>query len=827
MRYIFVFHKFFEFFGIFFIEFIYLLQYNYSKIVEGGFSLKRFKTLMCLILTLALIIGNFTVFTTAQTLSATQPPQYETELNAANVSTGTPGTPFGSTFDLYEKITATEKGAGAYVQNPSGGYPILYFEKEQEIKNDNSGLIAIEPAVFTTTLNAENVIDKNGVEIPFNGLPNYPDGTVSQIYNCGPGLANDQLSVTDEDSKMVVVSSTSGESLLNYIDRLTNIGFNVIFQSEVDGNLYYGLQNGEKLYYIYYTDHSKQTRIIEDNSTNVLLSELDAEIGSSNTQFYLYSIDYTHGEGQTTKKDHWQIDCGALMVIKLADNSLFIIDGGHERQSSNTALEAFLDFAYNITGQEPGSIINIKGWYFTHAHGDHVYFAHAFAKKYHEYLNIQTTFFNIPSFQTIPNGYDAGTFLMKDTFNKHFPDCKHVKLHTGQRFSLQGVDFEVLLTHEDMVNESGTSTIYNFNDSSTIIRITIDGKSFMILGDTDTLGQSTILKMYQSDTLKSDVVQVSHHGYNDLPELYSAIAAPLALFPNSQENAGENSGNSNKYLGVINAAENVTPLFADPNTYKIYVEEGEIKYEALPSYREGLYFTIPDLDESLVPVSEDPYVDLDEVLRYIPFDEYVIDKSVNGTEAIANNETCSLVFDGKTTTKFCTGNVPAVIAWKMKQPVKVCSYVIYTANDNSIYRGRNPQKWVLCGSNDAENWEVIDAVYAANLPDVDYTGIAFKVDNPAEYQYYVLKIFSTAGARVLQLSEIELYSDIPRPAYIPGDLDGDGRVTVTDVVKLRSIIMNNQTPEEQVFNAGDLNKDGKLTVTDIVALRRLIMSQAS
>lgn len=838
--------------------------------------------------------------------------EYETELNAANVSTGVPGTAFSSPSDLYEKITATEEGARAYAANPTGGYPILYFEKENVIENDNSGFIEIEPAgslrhnlyfvfrsshpadrlqitatleggssallekelvesgrvkvadktyvaadgaklytaamhsipddvwtaakitakfdgntVFTTTLNADDVIDKTGVEIPIEGLPNYPDGVVSQIYNCGPGLANDQQSVTDEDSKMVVVSSTNEESFINYINRLTNIGFNVISHSGIDGNIHYGLQNGQKFYYIYYTAYSKQTRIIEDNSTNVLLSELDSEIGDSNTEFYLYSIDYTHGEGQTTKTDYWQIDCGALMVIKLADNSLFIIDGGHERQSSNAALEAFLDFAYDITGKEPGTTIDIKGWYFTHAHGDHVYFAHAFVKKYHEYLNIQATYFNIPSFQTMPNGYDAGTFLMKDTFNKHFPDCKHVKLHTGQRFSLQGVGFEVLLTHEDMVNESGTTSISNFNDSSTIIRITIDGKSFMILGDTDTLGQSTILKMYKNDTLKSDAVQVSHHGYNDLPQLYAAIAAPLALFPNSEENAGENSGNRNKYLGVINAAENATPLFADPNTYKIYVEDGELKYETLPSYREGLYFTIPDLDESLIPVSEEPHVDLDEVLKYISFSEYVIDKSANGTEAIANNETCSLILDGKTTTKFCTSTKPAVIAWKMKQPVKVFSYVIYTANDNSRFTGRNPQKWVLCGSNDAENWNVIDAVYAANLPDVDYTGFAFKVDNPAEYQYYVLKIFSAAGAGVLQLSEIELYSDVPKPAYIPGDLNGDGRVTVTDIVGLRGIIMNNEEPEKQVFDAGDLNKDGRLTVTDIVAIRGLIMNQDS
>lgn len=753
------------------------------------------KSFISVILISALVVGTFTISTNAKVADGTA-------LNSAS---------------------GLAEGTTVYAEN-TGGYPTLEFEKENE--NDNNIFNGTEQTGSSQMLTAAQVGDVT--VIPLEGLLNYPDGVAGALYNCGPGLVNDQPATTDEDSKMVVISSTSKDSLNTYVQQLIDAGFTKISESEVDNNLYYFLKNNEKYYYIYYTDHSKQVRIIEDNSTNVLLSELDAaELGESGTEFYLYSIDYTHGEGQTTKADHWQIDCGALMVIKLADNSLFIIDGGHERQSSNTALEAFLNFAYEITGKEPGSIIDIKGWYFSHAHGDHVYFAHAFLRKYRQLLNIETAFFNIPSYHTIPNGYDEGTFLMKDTFNKYFPDCNHVKLHTGQRFSLQGVDFEVILTHEDMVDESGTTKITNFNDSSTVIRITIDGKTFMILGDIDSLGQDTILEMYQSDTLKSDVVQVSHHGYNDLPELYAAIAAPLALFPNSEENAGENSGNSNKYLGVINAAENVTALFADPNTYKIFVEDQELKYETLPSYREGLYFDIPELGEDLVPETQEPHVDLEEATKNISFSDYIIDKSANGTEAIANNETCSLILDGKTTTKFCTGNVPAVIAWKMKEPVKVCSYVIYTANDNSRYIGRNPQKWVLCGSNDAENWEVIDAVYAANLPDVDYTGFAFKVDNPAEYQYYVLKIFATAGASVLQLSEIELYSDVPKPAYFEGDVNGDGKVTVTDVVKLRSLIMNDETPGEQVFEAADINNDGKLTVTDVVAIRGIIMSQDS
>ena len=95
-----------------------------------------------------------------------------------------------------------------------------------------------------------------------------------------------------------------------------------------------------------------------------------------------------------------------------------------------------------------------------------------------------------------------------------------MKLHTGQQFSLQGVDFNVLFTHEDGVSVDGVNTIGNFNDTSTILSFIMDDKKIVLLGDTDGVGQSNMLSMYSTETLKSDGVQTSHHGYK---QYYSAI----------------------------------------------------------------------------------------------------------------------------------------------------------------------------------------------------------------------------------------------------------------------------------------------------------------
>lgn len=92
------------------------------------------------------------------------------------------------------------------------------------------------------------------------------------------------------------------------------------------------------------------------------------------------------------------------------------------------------------------------------------------------------------------------------------------------------------------VAANAKTTIGNSNDTSTILRLLMDGKTFMLLGDASTTCQSDMLAMYSSTTLVSNCVQTAHHGYNNLTSLYNAIKAfPLAIFNNSQVNAVSNT----------------------------------------------------------------------------------------------------------------------------------------------------------------------------------------------------------------------------------------------------------------------------------------------
>lgn len=71
----------------------------------------------------------------------------------------------------------------------------------------------------------------------------------------------------------------------------------------------------------------------------------------------------------------------------------------------------------------------------------------------------------------------------------------------------------------------------NFNATSLIFRVTAEGQTFMFLGDADETSNGILVERF-GDLLRSDVVQVAHHGYwGGTKEVYDAIAAPIVLWP--------------------------------------------------------------------------------------------------------------------------------------------------------------------------------------------------------------------------------------------------------------------------------------------------------
>jgi hypothetical protein len=89
--------------------------------------------------------------------------------------------------------------------------------------------------------------------------------------------------------------------------------------------------------------------------------------------------------------------------------------------------------------------------------------------------------------------------------------------------------------------------------------------------------------------------------------------------------------------------------------------------------------------------------------------------AIKGGNGNNDGETWNKIVDNDATTKFCGSVINAWFMIQADQPVVVKQYSIVTGADTYTYTARNPRAWTLEGSNDKENWTIIDKVQDYDL----------------------------------------------------------------------------------------------------------------
>ena len=192
-----------------------------------------------------------------------------------------------------------------------------------------------------------------------------------------------------------------------------------------------------------------------------------------------------------------------------------------------------------------------------------------------------------PSYQVRAAGYDGNTTIVKAMIRKYYPDVKFLKFHSGQRFNLSDLGIEVLYTHEDAIGtaqfeaalaseKAVTFDIRDYNSSSSVIRFTIDGKTFILLGDISSGAEAVIAKNFSAEILHSDAMQAAHHCFNYLRVLYPLIAAPTVMMPNSYY-ACHREENLPKLGILLPFVENDQIYYESDGTVGFAVVDGEWK----------------------------------------------------------------------------------------------------------------------------------------------------------------------------------------------------------------------------------------------------------
>lgn len=389
------------------------------------------------------------------------------------------------------------------------------------------------------------------------------------VYNAGSGLADDTAFETDEYSKLQICSFAEKGNFDAYIQAFQSAGYTPILDNTIAENRYAGFGKDGKVYHISYMDSIHELRVVEDRCGVSLADFACACKGDRQTVIYQYGLYYDPQNRDNTGNT---INCGMLYIVHLSDGSVVLVDGGHLYQSSDEAIGGLWNFLCEITNTPSDGTLRIKAWYITHAHGDHVTGVAKLLNRYHHQIQLERVMYNFPSYQVRSGGYDSFTTVAKEIVRKYYPEVCFLKLHSGQKFTLSDVGIEVLFTHEDAVRsaefvraaEEGREVRFplrDYNCTSAILRLTIDGQTVLLLGDTNVEAEAALKDVFPASVWKSDVVQVAHHCFNYLDTLYPMIAAPIALMPNS-------------YFGS-HTPENLPKLA----TILRFVEDGQIYYE--------------------------------------------------------------------------------------------------------------------------------------------------------------------------------------------------------------------------------------------------------
>ena len=341
-----------------------------------------------------------------------------------------------------------------------------------------------------------------------------------------------------------------------YQKKLEDSGYTLSVSNSNPGVISAGYQSKDCMLYTYYVPFEKSVRIIA------------CAAGKNNFQLYPTAESvpaYTKiADGKVTQMtlNYSAGNFGMCYIITLADGSFVVFDGGG--YSADYGDENRLYKLLKSLNKRTDGKITVAAWILTHDHWDHFTNFFNCVKKYGSEFKIEACYLNMPSKNATyntrnPNYYFNNNF---STLSYTVGGTKYVKLHTGMKFYVRNAEFEVLFTQEDVFPDR----INYFNESTTVLRMKLDGNTFMWNGDAKNWASKGIVSRYGS-YVKSDICQVAHHGYDGMTQaLYQTVDPFLLFWPTSNSNwTSQITGKTyavDKYLYEKLGAENI--IVAEP-----------------------------------------------------------------------------------------------------------------------------------------------------------------------------------------------------------------------------------------------------------------------
>lgn len=334
----------------------------------------------------------------------------------------------------------------------------------------------------------------------FVDIPTYEGGSVAGTYDC------------NNDNYMIYISGTKNSEFASYCSKLENAGFKLYDENTIGKNSFKTYTSGSRMVHTYFYETTGEVRIITSPVEQLPDKTVKEYKKIAEPSISQMTLNYAAG------------NFGMNYVITLEDGSFILYDGGGS--SGNSDHDRLYELLASLNKAEDGKI-HIAAWIITHDHWDHTSVFGSFANKYADKAELGLMILNRPTASTVYNSINPNHYvennLVKDVAKLN---GTIVKCHTGMKYYFAGATLEVLYTHEDLY----PSRLRIFNNSSTVTRLKIGDKTATFLGDIQTAASKVITSVYELGDLKSDIVQVAHHGYDGATQKVYLYLSPEVLF---------------------------------------------------------------------------------------------------------------------------------------------------------------------------------------------------------------------------------------------------------------------------------------------------------
>ncbi len=201
-------------------------------------------------------------------------------------------------------------------------------------------------------------------------------------------------------------------------------------------------------------------------------------------------------------------------IMKTSTGKVIVVDGGNDADEPNLVEHI----------KALGNKVDV--WFITHPHGDH---ASAIIRVIEETdIPIEKIYYTMNDLEWYKNyaeerAGEAERFYNALQNERIKDNIEEVKLN--QIINIDFIKCEILgVKNPEITNNA-------FNNSSMVIKMNLEKSSILFLGDTGEESGDKLLNT-QKDKLKSDIVQVAHHGQRGAKEsLYQEIKPTICLWP--------------------------------------------------------------------------------------------------------------------------------------------------------------------------------------------------------------------------------------------------------------------------------------------------------